>query len=211
MKVKPITIFLAAIAAVLGLLVYADLQGPGNQTNSDSAGEPLFSFEEDDVEAFTIQTDAATVSLSTDDDGNWQMTEPELAPANDASVAYLLNLLTTEESDRSLTVPAAEADNFGLNLPLATVDIELANQETHRLVLGNYDFNRSFLYAQTDPDAEENDAEINVQLVSPNFENAVNLTAEEWKQPPAEEATENEADGAVEDGSIPDLSPTPSP
>ncbi len=217
MTVKPTTIFLATVAALLGLLVYAELQGTGNQTDSDGEGQPLFSFAEDDVESLTIQTDAATVRFNTDDEGNWQLVEPVLAPANDASVAYLLSLLTTAESDRTLTVPTSDLATFGLNLPLATVDIELTNQASHRLILGDYDFNRSFLYAQTDPASEGNTGEISVLLVSPNFENAVNLTVDEWQQPPDNAETdpsgvsENEAESGTEEILSPELDPVPSP
>ncbi len=103
-------------------------------------------------------------------------------PASDASVAFLLNLLTTGKSDRTLvmTDPAKQRQEYGLDEPVATVEVKLKNQQTHRLILGKPDFNGTFLYAQSDPPADKSE-DIEVLLVSPDFQNAVNRPLSEWK------------------------------
>jgi hypothetical protein len=103
-------------------------------------------------------------------------------PASDASVTFLLNLLTTGKSDRTLvmTDPGKQRQEYGLEQPVATVEVKLNNQQSHRLILGKPDFNGTFLYAQADPPADQSEA-IEVLLVSPDFQNAVNRPLSEWK------------------------------
>jgi len=58
--------------------------------------------------------------------------------------------------------------------------VKLKNQRTHQLILGKPDFNRNFLYAQADPAAKPA-GNVDVLLVSTDFENAVNRQLSEWK------------------------------
>ncbi|MDB9484136.1 DUF4340 domain-containing protein, partial [Dolichospermum circinale CS-537/05] len=70
-----------------------------------------------------------------------------------------------------------ELSEFGLDKPVATIDIKLKNQQSHQLILGKAEFNNRFLYAQAD--ANQN---LNLLLVSQDFFNAVNRDISEWKQ-----------------------------
>lgn len=188
MKIKPSTLTLVLVALGLGGIVLLVQQQPAPK--SSEAGEqviseeekPIFEFKEADIQAFTLQTQLRTLKFERDKDGKWQMLEPEKITASDPSVAFLLDLVTTGKTQRTITAPASDREQFGLHQPLATIDLTLKDQKTHKLVLGEYDFNRSFLYAQADPPAEATD-QLNVLLVSPNFENAVNRPLDEWKQP----------------------------
>jgi hypothetical protein len=188
MKIKPSTLALVLVALGLGGIVLLVQQQPAPK--SSEAGEqvvseeekPIFEFKEADIQAFTLQTQLRTLKFERDKDGKWQMLEPEKITASDPSVAFLLDLVTTGKTQRTITAPVSDREQFGLHQPLATIDLTLKDQKTHKLVLGEYDFNRSFLYAQADPPAEATD-QLNVLLVSPNFENAVNRPLDEWKQP----------------------------
>ena len=116
----------------------------------------------------------------------WAMTQPDKAAANDASIAYLLNLLTADKRQQTLKVPAAKLAEFGLDKPIAIAEVKLANQTSHRLLLGKPNFNRSGLYAQVDPPAQAN-GDHSVVLVSTDFENAVQRSLSEWKAKPPEQ------------------------
>ncbi|HEY9811749.1 MAG TPA: DUF4340 domain-containing protein [Halomicronema sp.] len=107
----------------------------------------------------------------------------EKVPASDASVAYLLNLVTSAKFDRKITMadPLKQRQEYGLDGPLATVEMRLKNQQSHHLVLGKPDFNKSFLYAQIDPSADVSKA-LDVVLVPADFENAVDRPVSEWKK-----------------------------
>lgn len=202
MKIKSSTWLLALAALLLGSISLMVMQQPApnraSQTGEPVASEEerqIFEFAEGDVQAFTLTTPLRSLRFERDADGKWQMLEPEKTAASEPSVAFLLDLVATSKTPRTLTVPATEREQYGLHQPLATLDLTLKDQTQHQLVVGEYDFNRSFLYAQADPPAataspdsgqnssEPESAQIDVLLVSPNFEEAVSRPVAEWKQP----------------------------
>lgn len=201
MALKPTTLGLLLVALILAGVVYlTQSQGPsssdatdangglenaGSPTANSASGEKLFAVEEKQIQSFTLKTQLRSLSFQRDDSGTWQMTEPEAAPANDAAIAYLLNLLATGKSDRTFKSSTAQQEEYGFHQPMADIEFKLDNQDTHRLVVGGYDFNRSLLYAQVDPTADPA-GDLNVLLISPDFDNAVNRPLADWKaQPPS--------------------------
>ncbi len=190
MKFKFNTLILLGIALGLGGAVYFwEAQGASLQTSQKAAAQSIFGFKEDQVQALRIKTPQQTLSLVRQNPSGtpaqknqpWLIKAPIQAPASDASVAYLLNLLVTAKRDRSLSVPATRAREFGLDQPQATVEVKLNNQTTHQLVLGGPDYNHSVLYAQADPPAQPA-SDLKVLLVPTAFENAVNRPLSEWQQ-----------------------------
>ena len=113
----------------------------------------------------------------------WLLKAPVAGPANDASVAFLLSLLATGRSDRTIKAPLTQKADFGLDQPTATIEVKLNDQKTHRFILGKPDFNQSFWYAQADP-ATSGTPELSVLLVSPDFNNAVSRPLSEWRTAP---------------------------
>ncbi|MEB3272821.1 MAG: DUF4340 domain-containing protein [Prochlorothrix sp.] len=120
----------------------------------------------------------------------WQIVQPLPGPANDASIAFLLNLIATGASSKSFTIAADRAAEFGLATPYATVTVTLKDGSTHRLILGNPDFDRTSLYAQvespvTAPDAATTPAgsrDLTLRLVPMSFEQAVSRPLDDWQQ-----------------------------
>jgi len=88
-----------------------------------------------------------------------------------------MDLLVDGKIERTVSVLPTELPEFGLDKPVATIDIKLKNQQSHQLILGKAEFNNQFLYAQAD--ANQN---LNLLLVSQDFFNAVNRDISEWKQ-----------------------------
>lgn len=204
MKIQRTPIILFTIAALLGSVVLVlETQRGEKQQTVQSASPKLFPFQESDVQAFTITTPGFTRSFAkapavpvsqkppsprppaSPVPAIWQMTAPKQTTASEGAIAFLLNLIGTGTSEKTLTVPQARLAEFGLAQPQATIDITLRDQKKHRLVLGNPDFNRSFLYAQVDP-PNSSSPEQTVHLVSLDFENAVNRPIEEWQQQAAD-------------------------
>lgn len=179
MKFKSSTLMLVLAAGLLGGVVYLTQRfvPPSTQTQQ---GQQLFTFEEDQVQALTITTPLRTLAVEKSPQGEWQMTQPETVPASAAAIAYLLNLMTTAQSDRPLTVPAERQEEFGLHQPLATINVMLTDGKPHQLVIGGYNFNRSALYALVDPPTDAAQP-LSLVLVSPDFDNGVNRPLAEWK------------------------------
>jgi cell division septation protein DedD len=194
MKFQKTPLILLFGAMVLGGFVYfSELKKQPPTTEAQSESNPVFAFKEEDVQAFTIQTSKqkfsfekipATVPANQKGVTNsnfWQMTAPEKTTADAGAVAFLLNLMATSRSDRTLPTPVDHKSEFGLDQPFATVEVKLANQQTHRLLLGKPNFNRSFLYALVDPAAKPTQ-DLAVLLVPIEFQNAVDRPLAEWKQ-----------------------------
>lgn len=207
MKIKPTTFFLVLAALLLGgVVVMVQSQPSPKQADAAKAGEELYGFQEKQVKSFTLQTGDRTLEFERDRAGKWQMVKPEKTLASDPSVAFLLDLLATGKSDRTVTVPAKDQAQYGFDQPLATVNVKLDNQETHKLILGGYDFNRSFIYAQVDPPTPA-PSDLKLHLVAPSFEGAVKRPLAEWKQSnqPGKQAAEGSK--AQPDASSPEASP----
>lgn len=199
MKIQRTPIILFAIAAALGGFVYFhEILGAPRREEAQEQAKKLFPFEEGDIQAFTLKTQEQTLAFkrnpenqpsppptgkqpSPNPPAKWQMTAPKNTRASEGSVAYLLNLLGTGKSDKTITVPASQQAEFGFDRPLATVDVTLKDQKTHRLVIGKPDFNRSNLYAQVNP-AEKPENDLTVHLISMDFESAVSRPVAEWEE-----------------------------
>jgi hypothetical protein len=186
MKFKSATLWLVAIAVVLGAgVVILETQRSPESATQGQGGERLFEVEERDIQAVTLTTQLRTLRFERDEAGRWQLLDPEPQPANDASVAFLLNLLVSGESDRTLSVPSSDWEVFGFHQPMAVIDMTLAGEsEPRSLTIGGYDFNRSALYAHRDlpPTAPEGLDMLDVLLVTPSFDDAVNRPLDDWKQ-----------------------------
>lgn len=197
MKLKTQTVLLVGVAALLGLAAVVALQD-GDRASKGT--QPLFSFAEEDVEALTLETPSGTLSLEQDEADTWQLKAPEQAPVNEATVTFLLNLLATETSDRTFSVPAGDLGDYALDNPSVTVEILLEDGTSHELALGDADFSNESLYAQVDPPDDSNAdaaAEVDVWLVPATFESAINRPLQDWIQLETENTEESSPEDAV--------------
>ncbi|MEA5594144.1 DUF4340 domain-containing protein [Rivularia sp. UHCC 0363] len=184
MKLQRTTLVLILLAILLGGFVYFyEIQWKSQQEEVKKKQQQLFSFKEEDVKALKITTQSGTINLERSPESSkskWLMKSPDTVPANDGTVAYLLNLLETENSDRTVTTSTSQLSEFGLTQPQATIEITLNDGKTSKLVLGKPNFENSLLYAQNQF-ANKPDGNIELVLVSKNFENAINRSLSEWK------------------------------
>ncbi len=200
MNLSKTTLILLLLALGLGSFVYFyEIRGATQRQEATAQEKQLFGFEEAQVTALTVKTQTQTLQFERVDkagQSSWQMKAPSNTAASDASIAYLLDLLANGKSTRTLSASTNQLVEYGLNRPQANIEVKLRNNETHQLVLGNPNFDRSFLYAQADPPTKTT-GNVDVLLVSPDFSNAVNRQLSEWK-----------SQGAP---SQPTTSPSPSP
>lgn len=220
MKLQRTTLVLMLLAILLGGFVYFyEFQWKSQQEEVKKKQQQLFSFKEDDVKTLKITTPSETITLEHSPESGstkWLMKFPDAVPANDGTVAYLLDLLEKEKSDRTLTTPASQLAEFGLEQPQATIDIALNNQKTYKLVLGNKpNFDDRLVYAQNQF-ATKPDGIVEVVLISKNFENAIKRSLSEWKAvenskktpSPSPEATPTNPTPAATPA-IPNINPIP--
>ena len=152
---------------------------------SQDTGKLMFPFAEADVESFKLSRPNETLTFSKDKDGFWQMSSPQVAPAEEGAIAFLLNQLTST-SARSLEVAPATLERFGLAEPEATIDL-VANGQPYQFLVGDADFTGDRRYVRaiaTAADEQANDKKtaetVEIHLVSGSITNAVNRPTEEW-------------------------------
>ncbi|QIR38192.1 DUF4340 domain-containing protein [Tolypothrix sp. PCC 7910] len=186
MKFSRTTLILILLALGLGSFVYFyEIRGATQREEVKEKKQQIFAFTADDVQSLKIATAKLSLALERnpqDSPPKWLLKSPVSEPANDAIVSYLMDLLVKGKSDRSLSIPPNQKGDFGLDNPQATINITLKNQQSHQLLIGATNFNRRLLYVQADPSVKL-DGNIDVLLVSTDFENAVNRDLSEWKQP----------------------------
>lgn len=184
MKLQRTTLVLLLLAILLGGFVYFyEFQWKSQQEAVKKKQQQLFSFKEDDVKNLKITTPSETITLERSPESSktkWLMKSPENVPANDGTVAYLLDLLEKEESKQTVNTSASKLTEFGLTQPQATIDITLNNQKTHKLTLGKQSIDNNLIYAQNQFSTKP-DGNVEVLLVSKNFENAIKRSLLEWK------------------------------
>ncbi|MFP3422091.1 DUF4340 domain-containing protein, partial [Bacillus sp. SIMBA_161] len=100
----------------------------------------------------------------------WRMKQPEGSPAAESSIVFLLDLLVKTSSPKTFSVEEKQLEAYGLNNPLATINIELNNEMKHQVVLGNSTFDDEQIYTQINP--EENDS-TEIYILPINFRYAV--------------------------------------
>lgn len=214
MKFQRTSLILVAAALLLGGVVYyMESKNQPQQQEAKTESKPLFNFKEAEVQTFTVKMPKQTVSFEKTAGGAgqslWKMTSPDKTQANDGAVAFLLNLMATGKSDRTLTIPATRKAEFGLDQPTATVEVKLANQQTHQLVMGKPIFNRSFLYALVDPAGNQ---DLSISLIPIDFQNAVDRPLAEWnKEKPKAKDPKASPSPAASPSASPSVSPASSP
>ncbi|MBD2201293.1 DUF4340 domain-containing protein [Calothrix sp. FACHB-1219] len=186
MKFSRTTLILLLLALGLGTFVYFyEIRGGSQREEVKEKQQQIFSFTADDVQSLTVTTQKLSLSLERNPQGNqpkWLLKSPVSEPANDAIVSYLMDLLVKGKSDRIFSIPPSQKAEFGLDQPQATINIQLKNQQNQQLLLGKLNPNGSSLYVQANPTVKP-DGNIDVLLVSKDFENAVNRELSEWQQP----------------------------
>ncbi|MBE9138151.1 hypothetical protein IQ254_13310 [Nodosilinea sp. LEGE 07088] len=210
MKFQRSTIILVGVAFLLGAgVLIAESQRP-QSTESDTqseSSEPILTFEETAVVTVAIDRGDETLIFEQDDDGNWQMTEPEAAVAEPGAIAFLLSRLNTDSPLQTVTMTADQATDFGFNAPVGIVTITLKDGTEHELILGGPDFSGGNNYAVIDPDpwppAEGQD--YSVLVVTRDVANGINRPLEEWLMPLETLEPEVKAD----DAAIPGAGETP--
>ena len=197
MKLKRSTWLLIFFALILGGWVYFyEIRGTEKRSQIEAKQQQIFDFAEEEIQKITIAKSEEILEFVRTGNKNqpWQMKQPENVPASDASIAFLLDLVAKGTSDRSFTIPVSNLSQYGLDETATKITIELNNQESHGIVLGNSNISDRFVYAQVDSLANNQETartETQVILVAKNWHYAVNRDLSEWKQVQSTTETSN--------------------
>jgi Domain of unknown function (DUF4340) len=183
MKLQKTTWLLVAIAILFGGFIYfIEIQKQPHQVERQADGNNIFNLQKEEIKKLMIKTQKENLEFerTNRENSQWQMRQPENVAANDAVISFLLNLLVEGKRDREVKISRDKLPEYGLDKPLATIEIKLKDQKNHQLVLGKSDFEDKFLYAQIDPSLQS--GELTVTLVPKDFQYAIKRDLSEWKQ-----------------------------
>lgn len=186
MKLKSTTMILLSTAIVGGAGVFLWISSqdtPEEITEQQEQVLKLFQFNEDQVAALTVKTPKLTLVFERSKQSfphTWRMKKPQDKPADEAAIAFLLNLLATAKSPRTLSVEPTRQKEFGFEKSPGNVKVILKNEQIHTLVLGGQDPTESFIYAQVDPEVDSG-KNLQVILVPTAFVGAIDRPLTEWQ------------------------------
>lgn len=188
MKLQKSTLILLTLAALAGsgMLIYERTRG-SDSTAPGITGQALFRFKENEVQTLKITSAKGNYEFeraAQPTPTTWRMVAPKPGPANDASIAFLLNAMVTGTSSISIDASRQQLAEFGLSPVTTQVTIKLKNQQQHQMILGKNTFDQGGIYALVDPPATQPE-KTKVNIVPLNFLNATERPAAEWEQPPA--------------------------
>ncbi len=188
MKLKSTTMVLLVTALVCGVGVFlwtTSQDSPEEITEQQELVQKLFQFNEDQVASLTVTKPDQTLVFERSQQSfphTWRMKQPQDQPADEAAIAFLLNLLATAKSPRTLSIEPTRQKEFGFDQSPGSIKVMLKNKQSHDLVLGGQDPTESFIYAQVDPGSEPSQT-LQVVLVPTAFLNAINRPLAEWQAP----------------------------
>ncbi|MEA5462818.1 DUF4340 domain-containing protein [Leptothoe sp. PORK10 BA2] len=188
MKLQRSTGILLAVAIALAATV-AIIETRKGTPSAD--GETLYDFTETDVSSFSIELEDERLAFAKTDD-TWQMTEPDAAPADPSSIAFLLNIITSDLIQETIVVNPSQLETYGLDQPTATIELTV-DEESYTLTVGDEDFSDTSLYVMTAQDVATADS-VDVYLMPKRLEDGLKRPEEEWLLANSEE------NGTVEGG-----------
>ena len=183
MKLKKSTWLLLLLAAILGGWVYwYEIKLEAKKVAIEKQEKKLFDFDIKNIQKIIIKQSPESLELvkTQDTPSSWLMKQPEVFPVNEGIMSFLLNLIEQGKSDRKLLITQEQLSQYGLDQPVATITIQLNNQQTYQILLGKETINPEVVYAQIDPKVGDT-ATTEVVLVSKNWHYAVIRDLKEWK------------------------------
>ncbi len=190
MKLKTSTWFLLFLAISLGGWVYFyEIRLENQRITQQSQENKFFDFDLKNIQYITIIRPAETspewqlLKLTKNQDisnSSWQIEQPQTAPVNEGVISFLLNLIEQDTIKEKLLVSHKQLSEYGLDRPVATITIQLNNQQIHTILLGKETINSQLIYAQINPSKKES-SPIEVLLVSKNWHYAVIRELKQWR------------------------------
>ncbi|MBE9065116.1 DUF4340 domain-containing protein [Leptolyngbya cf. ectocarpi LEGE 11479] len=191
MKLNRSTVGLLGVA--IALVAAVSIFETTKNTQPES-GDTLYEFTEGDVTTFSIDREETPLAFAKADD-TWQMTEPQDVPADPSSIAFLLNIITSDTITETITATADQLDNYGLGDPNAVVSMTVGEEE-YTLAVGGEDFSGTSLYTMTVDESTDTES-VDVYLMPNSLSTGLERPLEEWiLQPEEEESAEEEPQAA---------------
>ena len=183
MKLSKLNCLLLIIAIFFGGFVYYyEFHSKPEREKIENQKDQIFSFKADDIKVINVRHQNLNLKLERSDDekSEWKLTQPQQINANDAVVAFLINLLIDGKPERTFSISADQLSNYGFDTSPTMIEVELSDQTQHTIQLGSFEFTEEFIYARIN--AQPNAEKIDLALLPKDFLYAVQRDLSEWKQ-----------------------------
>lgn len=143
------TLALLLVAAGLGAYAYY-VERPARER--EAATKTLLDFDKDAVEEITLAYPDREIRASKSPDGQWRMTAPVEAAADQTAITNLLGAIADAEQTKTIEDPGEDLAVYGLDAPAVTVRLRLRDGEVPALKIGKQTPIGMKAYAQKDGD-----------------------------------------------------------
>lgn len=141
MKATGLLIASLVLAALLGVLYWSNHRKPTDDTSvKASADTPvkMLSLNQSDIVHLTIHHKGdPSIGLVRNDSGVWQISAPRAFAADQDGVSSVLSTLSSLSSERLLEEKASDLAPYGLIDPGLELDIQLKDNSTQKLLIGD--------------------------------------------------------------------------
>ena len=145
-------LILLVLCLAVGAYVWFVERGKPTGEAKEAAGRQVLAISPDSVRALRLDYGDSLVVLERRG-GQWLMTTPERAPADETAVESLTGFLTELTADRLLPKADLESGGTGLDMPWVRMTVEVGGDSTiaqHELAFGFQNPTRTAYYAQID-------------------------------------------------------------
>jgi Domain of unknown function (DUF4340) len=149
--IKKTTLLVLLCAVALGGAVYYfDWRNAKVQKPSTDTTKPAFSFQASDVTSLALTHPGQPAIRFEKHDGIWKIVEPIETGADESSVDGIVDSVAGAEVMQSEPGTADRRQAYGLDIPKATLELQLRNGAKHTLLIGNKSFTGDSIYTIVD-------------------------------------------------------------
>jgi|SRR5579871_363340 len=135
MKPKGLLIAVAVLAVLGGLTWWSNKKQASANKSTDTATK-ILSIPSDQVQEIRLKKPAETIDVK-QQNGKWQLTQPESLPADSDAVTTMVSSLSSLNADTVVDAKAADLAPYGLQHPTVDVQIIKKDGKTDNLLVGD--------------------------------------------------------------------------
>lgn len=125
----------AVLAIALALAAYIAFTNPGTQTADISKGS-IFQVNVDTVQEVSIERGGSQVTVRKGDDNKWAIVAPQSLETSQEAVSSLVEAIARAEFQREIEDNPSDLEVFGLQSPLAHIEVKGNNGSKKTLLIG---------------------------------------------------------------------------
>jgi Domain of unknown function (DUF4340) len=140
MKIRTLAVAVFVLLCLVGALYWSGHHKPTEETAKASADVSPVILKLDQPAITRVELkkkDTGPIVLTKDNSGTWQIIQPKPLNADQSSVSSALTALSSLNSERLVDDKASNLKQYGLDPPVAEIDVTEKDNKTQRLLIGD--------------------------------------------------------------------------